>query len=113
MSTVGEPPVGGFGDQIRAGAAAGIARLARAGMQPPVSLDAVGLESDPLGRPLLVTSELLAAQAIQPRFAELFSELVTVAAVARASYGEPQLHPREIEQFLDQSIAFVNSFGHA
>jgi hypothetical protein len=113
MSAVGEPPVGGFRDEIRAGAAAGVARLARTGVQLPVGLDAIGLESAPLSEPFLIVSELFATRNIQPRFAELFSELVTVAAVARTSYDEPRLQRVEIEEFLEHTMMIVNSFGHA
>jgi hypothetical protein len=47
------------------------------------------------------------------RFTQLFTEMLTVAAIARRSYGDPVLTPREIESYLEQSYSLFNSFRHA
>jgi hypothetical protein len=93
-------------DPLGTGIQAGMLRLER--YQLAFAEDAV--ESA-----ILMTQELLSVrgEAMSERFAELFGEIVTVAACARAAYKEPQLTKDDVAQFLDFSIVFLNSFRHA
>ncbi len=48
-----------------------------------------------------------------PRAVELFAEVATVAALARGNYEEPQLTRGQVEEYLEQTAGFLNSFWHA
>jgi hypothetical protein len=46
------------------------------------------------------------------RFVALFAELATIAMIARSEYEEPKLTDSELDDFLEHSISFFNSFTH-
>lgn len=92
-------------DPLARGAQAGIKRVERYGMK---------VEFESLGRGLTATQELLAQRGLEvnPRFLELFSELVVVAVSSRLAYGEEPLTESDIAQYLEHSMTFLNSFRH-
>jgi hypothetical protein len=49
---------------------------------------------------------------ISDRFIELFGELVTVAVIARFTYGDDALTERDLDAYLRHSLYFHNSFQH-
>jgi hypothetical protein len=93
-------------DPLGTGIQAGIVRAQSHGME----FDQASLyESVPH-----LTDGFLASVAAEsnPRFVELFTELVTVAVIARSSYEEAPLEERQVEEYFHQSAAFLNSFRH-
>jgi len=46
------------------------------------------------------------------RFVELFVELTTLATITREQYDEPELTKAQMDEFLEFTVSFFNSFTH-
>jgi hypothetical protein len=105
-------------DAVSAGMEAGLSRAQRFGLrfEAPGEMYSQAGDQDPL-QPLIDTIDLargmLERDEASPRFQEFFGEMLTVAAVARRAYGDDALTDSEIEDYLQRSYAWFNSFRHA
>lgn len=72
------------------------------------------VELEGVGGALTTMQRLLAQRGVEvnPRFLELFSELVVVAVSSRVTYDEEPLSELDIAQYLEYSMTFLNSFRH-
>ena len=46
------------------------------------------------------------------RFVALYAEMAAISEASRLYYGEPALSTNELTTFLDEAVAFFNSFTH-
>jgi hypothetical protein len=97
--------MGMLDDPVSAGVRAGIGRAAAYDVR-------VESPEDVLKEPLELAGRVLGQREVTDRFRELFSELVTVAAIARSYYGDAALTESDIESYFDDSSDFFNSFRH-
>jgi hypothetical protein len=87
------------------GVNAGLGRAERYGLD--VSRDAL---EEPLALCRAVLESRL--ETISARSAELYAELVTIASVSRRVYEHETLTRAEIENYLEHSLEFWNSWSH-
>ena len=93
-------------DPISQGYAAGVQRVLASGL-----LQDVDAESEEVVQASLsIATPLLVEREASPRFAALFVELVTVAALARVANDEPPLTDADIGDFFLSTWRFTNSW---
>jgi hypothetical protein len=90
-------------DPFAEGVWAGLARCAREGLAAP--------REDIDGQLDLLRGVLAPADASE-RFVALFAEMATIAAVARFTYEEVPIDADQMNDYLERSFGFFNSFRH-
>jgi hypothetical protein len=77
-----------------------------------VKLENSGLFLPRRGRRLIRESLERYQSDLNGRFVELFVELATLASITRQEYDEAELTGAQMDEFLEYSILFFNSFTH-
>jgi hypothetical protein len=110
-----EPPIS---RDFRIGLEAGLDRAERHGLDVPPEAKEQRLAGARLGEAdlpdaLVTAYQLTHREDVSGRFVELFAEIVTVAVLARHTYGDEPLTASEVETYLNHSYSIFNSFRHA
>ena len=102
------------GDPAESGVEAGISRAARHGLTIEIAyVNGAPRYPDELSLPLTFTRALLESGEASERFCELFAEVLSVAAIARYSYGDAPLTESAVREYLNHSSDIFNSWRHA
>jgi hypothetical protein len=102
-----------LGDSLDRGIRAGVERAASYELSAPSS---VIDETVRYFRQILDEDRarsFLEQREISDQFVELFTELVTVAAIARYVNNDAPLSDGQVREYLSQTASFENSFSHA
>lgn len=101
-----------FPEPVREGSYAALPRLYERWPQLDRSTIDELLESVQVGIRTMVDSALSRHEPSSPPFVQLFSEVVTVAWIARTVNKEDPLSMEEVGAFMDFAVAFFNCFRH-
>jgi hypothetical protein len=93
-------------DPIEQGYAAGVRRAQDFGLLATVDMST----AEAVRSSLSMAIPLLREREASPRFVALFSELVTVAALARVVNAEPPLGYTDIDEYFHSTLRFTNSW---